>query len=116
MSPFQGCRDRIERAYTHREALGEIWKDLVNKDLYRISVYVQRDGTGTITISPSNDPIPVECALELGETLYNFRAALDGCVYQAAISESRQNPPPSENRLEFPICFSPADFRNSAWK
>jgi len=51
-----------------------------------------------------------------GEMLYQLRAALDGSVYQAAIIESGQDPPPNENRLEFPICVSAAEFHKSAWK
>jgi len=115
VSPFQGCRDRIERAYAHRKALGEIWNKLVNENFYQILVNVEHDGTGTISVEQLN-PLPVSCALELGETLYNFRAALDGCIYRAAIIESKQNPPPGENRLEFPVCSNAAEFLKSARK
>ncbi len=115
MSPFDGCRKRIERAYAHREALGKIWNDIVHEDLYRVVVDMQRDGTGAIALEQIN-PLPVSCSFELGETLYNFRAALDECVYRAAIIQSGQDPPPGESRLEFPICFSADDFRKAAWK
>ncbi len=96
MSPFQGCRDRIERAYAHREALGKILGDLVNEHLYRIVVDMQRDGAGTISVEQVN-ALPVSCSFELGETLYNFRAALDGCIYEAAIIQGGQNP------LHYPV-------------
>jgi hypothetical protein len=115
MSPFDGIRDRIERAIAHREALAEIWNNLVEKHLYDVFVDVKDDGTGTICVHPSDD-LPASCALELGETLYHLRAALDGSIYQAAIIESGQDPPPHENRLEFPICSRPTEFRDSAWK
>lgn len=113
--PFEGCRDRIVRAIAHREALGKIWNDLTHEDLYDVLVDVQNDGTGTILVKPAHD-LPASCALELGEILYHLRAALDGSVYQAAVIESGQDPPPHENRLEFPVCTNPGDFQNAARK
>jgi hypothetical protein len=116
MSPFQGCRDRIDRATAHRETLGKIWNDLISEDgFYDVFIDVQNDGTGAISVAPSHD-LPASCALELGETLYHLRSALDGAVYQAAVIKTGKNPPPDENRLEFPICFRAREFQDSARK
>ena len=76
---------------------------------------MQDDGTGTIGVFPARD-IPPICALELGETLYHLRAALDGAVYAAAIRQTGQNPPPDQNHLEFPVYFRPRDFEQHARK
>jgi hypothetical protein len=43
-------------------------------------------------------------------------AALDACIYQAAIIESGQNPPPQKNGLYFPICTTVEHFNKSTWK
>ncbi len=113
MRPFQGCWRRIERAKAHSKALADEWNSFIENDPYLVSVDVERDGKGRIRISPAC-PFPTSFALCLGEMLYQFRAALDGCVYAAAILETGQDPPPNENLLAFPICASEADFKNSA--
>jgi hypothetical protein len=51
-----------------------------------------------------------------GELLYQLRAALDSCIYQAAIIDSRQDPPPHEDALEFPICLTESAFKSSTRK
>jgi hypothetical protein len=113
MPQFQGCRDRIERATTHREALAKLWADWIDEDPYSVSILVQRDGTGSMFIEPRN-PVPRGWAIELGEILYHLRAALDGAVYQCAVIESGQNPPPGHDRLEFPICATSTKFAKAA--
>lgn len=113
---FQTSRDRIERAKAHRQAFGKAWSDFLDEpDPYDIGVHVNDDGTGELWIQPSR-PLPIELSLELGELLYQLRAALDACIYQAAIIDSGQDPPPNENALEFPICATEATFKRSARK
>jgi len=60
--------------------------------------------------------MPHGWALELGEILYNLRAALDGAIYESAIIESGKNPPPDHNRLEFPIYGCAEYFNKAGWK
>jgi hypothetical protein len=79
-------------------------------------VDVYSDGTGSIRVSPIYESLPDQFSLELGEMLYQFRAALDGGIYAAAIVESKQNPPPDEEHLEFPICASKRHFEKSGRK
>ena len=57
---------------------------------------------------------PNDFSLELGEFFYQLRAALDGAVYQATVIEHGSDPPPDENRIEFPLYPSPDKFNNSA--
>jgi hypothetical protein len=113
---FQTSRERVKRAKTHRQAFGKAWSDFLDEpDPYDIGVHVEDDGTGELWIQPSR-PLPVVLSLELGELLYQLRAALDACIYQAAIIDSGQDPPPDENALEFPICATEKTFEASAWK
>jgi hypothetical protein len=60
--------------------------------------------------------LPRDLALEFGEMLYQLRAVLDTCVYQAAVLDSGRDPPPDEQTLEFPICLTPASWKESARK
>ena len=55
-------------------------------------------------------------AFEIGEFLYQMRAALDHCVYEAARLASGQSPPPGEDKLEFFLRNSPEKFRDACRK
>jgi hypothetical protein len=113
---FQTTSVRIARAKAHRKTIDEIWSEYLDEpDPYDTGIHVYDDGTGEITLQPSR-PLPVALSLELGEMLYQLRAALDSCIYQAAIFDSRQDPPSYENALEFPICATERAFEDSAWK
>lgn len=87
----------------------------MDEDLHNASVYVDRNGAGRIKVEQTKD-IPTSIGLDLGEFLYQLRAALDGAVYAAAILDSGQDPPPNEKNLEFPICDSPTKFANASRK
>jgi hypothetical protein len=42
--------------------------------------------------------------------LYQLRSALDSCVYDAAVLEFKEYPPPGEEQWNFPICASNQKF------
>jgi hypothetical protein len=111
---FEGCWQRVKRADARRNALAEVWNGLIGEDAYSSIVDVDDNGAGRIFIKPPYDGLPESLALDLGEFLYQLRAALDGCIYQAAIWKTGQNPPPNEKDLEFPIYYSPGAFANNA--
>lgn len=109
---FEGCRQRIRRAKTHREAIRDLWNQrATEEDFYDVGVEMQNDGTGSVWVklNQGRDFANV-VSLELGEMLYQLRAALDLAVYAARVRETGKNPPPDEDKLEFPICKSRADF------
>jgi hypothetical protein len=56
----------------------------------------------------------VPFSLQYGEMLYQLRAALDSCVYDAVVVHKGKNPPDNEDALMFPICVSPERFKESA--
>src|ERR1700676_1513406 len=109
-SPFDTCRHRIDRAEFHADALAKIWNRLDTNKTYTTRVKCNDDGTGEIFISPTNTDWLAPFALEFGEMLYQLRAALDSCIYDCAVLQLRQNPPPKENSWLFPICSTPRDF------
>jgi hypothetical protein len=82
---------------------------------YVPSVSVDPTGQGVIHVEPVDFPGD-ELALELGEFLYQLRAALDSLVYDTTIVVSGQDPPPNAEDLEFPIRASEAGFKNAASK
>lgn len=111
---FEGPRERTRRALEHRETIANLWNGFVEDDSYSPFVRVNDDGTGSVGIILER--MPPEIGFLLGEFLYQLRAALDGCIYDAAILESGQNPPPNEKDLEFPICVGESQFNNASWK
>lgn len=111
---FEGCRKRISRAKAHREAIRDLWNQrATEEDFYSVGVSVNDDGAGRIWLKPNfRGDFTNIISLELGEMLYQLRAALDSCIYASRIRETGENPPPDENKLEFPICKSRAEYRS----
>jgi len=117
MNPFQNCWDRVERAEAHSKTLSESWNSFLEKDAYSVESCVYSDGTGAIYVTAKYGlSFPTSFALQLGELLYQLRAALDGCVYTAAILDSWGKVPVNDHRLEFPICDSRSQFESNTRK
>src|ERR1017187_3523854 len=109
MRQFTVARSRLKRAESHFELAAKQWNSLPIEDLYSVSLTIDPGGNGIIRVA-RNKPVPEENSLLLGEALYQLRSALDACVYQASIYSSGKNPPPDENKLEFPICSARDEF------
>lgn len=103
MDPFQCCWDRIDRAEAHSKFLAKSWNDALPGDLYSVDVNVNRDGIGTINITPKTENFGRVFSLGFGELLYQLRAALDSCIYAAAVVDTGKSVPPNAGGLEFPI-------------
>lgn len=113
--PFETCRLRADRAALHGKTLAELWKSLDTGSAYATRIDFQDDGTGEIFVVPVQRDWFVQFSLLYGEMLYQFRAALDSCIYDAAVIVSGgKNPPPDKETLMFPICTSLGQFQNSA--
>lgn len=61
-------------------------------------------------------PIPLIIALEFGEYLYNLRAALDHLAYTLAVFDSKQDPPPREDAIQFPIYDTKDGFQRNEYR
>lgn len=118
MSPllsFESCRERVQRAQAHNKAFADAWNAFLADEPYTPFIRIDESGWGELRVEANYEPLPSLFAWELGEMLYHLRAALDSCVYAAAIEESGQDPPPDHEKLEFPLCFSPEAFKKAAW-
>lgn len=115
LSPFEGCWARYRRAELHREVIHEFWSGLIEHDLYENRVEIDDAGSGRLAVYPTF-AMPEHFALELGELLYNLRAALDGAIYVAAMLDSGQDPPPNESSLEFVVRATPRKFADAVGK
>ncbi len=110
--PFDTCWERVERAELHRQALIKIWNDLKSDDIYSSETEVDENGNGKFFIRTIKRDWLLPASLQLGEMLYQLRSALDSCVYDAAVLEFNQCPPPNDEQWNFPICATPAKFNN----
>ena len=106
---FHTAHARVERASLKARELAQMWNNIAAEHLYKITPKVNRHGIGELRAIRMS-PIPPEFALQLGEILYQLRAALDSCVYDAAILKSGNNPPPYHRQLEFSVCAKATDF------
>lgn len=110
-------RARLERAKVHQREFGKVWNSFISQDdPYVPIVTVDDHGEGVIYIDPDEALPREELALQFGEMLYQLRAALDSLVYEVAILDSGEDPPPDAENLEFPIRTSEESFDNAAWK
>ncbi|MDX6512236.1 MAG: hypothetical protein QOE36_1740, partial [Gaiellaceae bacterium] len=109
-------RIRLDRATAHKARSADVWNAFIEKDdAYPVFVRIDDNGEGRIYADPPVDFPGDELSLEFGEMLYQLRAALDSLVYEVAILDCGQNPPPGEDKLEFVVRDSEANFANAAW-
>ena len=67
MRPFENCRERIERAKAHRDALAKDWNSFIREDSYSVRVHMEADGTGRIFVRANFSTLPPRFSLEFGE-------------------------------------------------
>jgi hypothetical protein len=85
--------------------------------LFTASMQIDSDGEGIVWLRPTYPPeLATSSSLRLGEALYQLRAALDACIYDAAVRDSGQDPPPGDDKLEFPICLTEDGYKSSGPK
>src|SRR5260370_10592272 len=109
MKPFGDARSRLNRAEIHNDTLASMWNSIPSEDLLTVRALVGPDGWGRVELFGFK-AIPEEFSLLLGEMLYQLRSSLDACIYQASAYATGQDPPPSEERAEFPITSDPSEF------
>jgi len=117
MSPlraFTTCRARVGRAESHRKALIGIWNELIESEPYETGLDIDDRGTGRLFVTLRYDTFPPDFAIALGEMLYQLRAALDACIYGAAVHIFRKDPPPNYGNLGFPLCTTYKTFKKRA--
>lgn len=113
---FLGCHARVRRAEDHTDAFAKAWSEFLEGESYAAHLEIEVDGTGTLSVVSGYEPLPAVFSLELGEILYQLRAALDAAIYACAIEETGEDPPPNARNLEFPICDTAESFKKSERK
>lgn len=106
-------RARLDRAVEHYKNFGDTWNEYLERRPHRNATTVSPDGRGVIRFSRI-EPVPQQLALAFGEFLHQLRAALDNCLYTVAVIDAGQSPPPGGERLQWPICLTPAEWKRNA--
>lgn len=104
---------RHDRAKVKRREFAECWARYISVHPWDIDVRNVDPSTLEI-LTVLREPAPVELALIFSEWLASLRAALDNALYALAAAVSSQNPPPHAERIQYPICSTPEDFRKQA--
>ena len=103
---------KLGRAEFHLETYRReitLWRD---KKPYSISMERNEDYTRYyLVLRVAEKPNLLEWSLSISDCVHNFRSALENLIYAIAVHESRQNPPPKDDHLAFPIADNPKDFR-----
>jgi hypothetical protein len=96
---------RVERAKGNFKRLKDDIAEFRRLHPNMHTVGMDQDGKGHVKlIAKVQERPPNEWGLASGDILVDLRCALDYAVYALAIAHSGQDPPPSADRLEFPIC------------
>lgn len=111
MGIYAVARSRVNRAKAHGERLAQLWNEIPTEHLLKPKALAGPDGHGVIFAAGVGE-VPEELPLLLGEQLYQLRSALDACIYQATIYATKQDPPPDEGKLEFPVTSDPTEWPN----
>lgn len=104
---------RHDRAASKRGDFADCWATYISAHPWEIDVRNVNPSTLEI-LAVMREPAPVEMALIFSEWLAALRAALDNGLYALAAALSGQNPPPQAERIQFPICSTPQEFKQQA--
>jgi hypothetical protein len=110
MPRFTDSWKRIDRALLHGRAISKGWKSIF--DPFAQPEIERRGETQYVAKVKLKREDSNDLSLELGEYVYQLRAALDGVAFEVMVLET-SDPPPKENRVEFPIYDDPERFKNA---
>lgn len=107
---YKAAFARHDRARAKRREFGECWARYISVHPWDIEVRSVDPNTLEI-LAVMREPAPVELALIFSEWLAALRAALDNALYALAAATSGLNPPPQAERIQYPICSTPEEFK-----
>jgi hypothetical protein len=104
---------RLDRVTVKRQEFAQCWAKYISVHPWNIDVRSVDPRTLEI-LAVMREPAPVELALIFSEWLAALRASLDNTIYALAAATTGQNPPPQAERIQYPICSTPAEFKSQA--
>lgn len=107
---FESCRTRLTRLDVHEKELVDVWNAYLDEDPMEVVYLHEGEGVHILEIG-ARIPLPSSFSAIFGEWLYNARTCLDNLIWSTACYVSGVIPPPSEERIQYPIYDS-----KDAWK
>lgn len=104
---------RLDRVTVKRQEFAQCWANYISVHPWDADVRNVDPCTLEI-LAVMREPAPVELALIFSEWLAALRASLDNSIYALAAATTGQNPPPEAERVQYPICSTPAEFKSQA--
>jgi hypothetical protein len=102
---------RLIRAQARRTEFAEEWAKYIELHPWEIDLH-ELGTTEFEFVAIQREPAPVSLSMIFSDWLAAIRTALDNGFYAWVASATRQNPPPQAERLQYPICSSPTEFKN----
>lgn len=112
---IDSVKAKLQHAEGYLNSIESEVKSWMNDHPYSIARQTNSDSTRySLILQINKEPALQRWSLVIGDIVHNLRCALDHLVYAIAIHESGQDPPPSGNKLMFPICDTSDLFRNES--
>lgn len=99
---FDSAHLKAARARSHAKELSEIWNAYLDGHPFDFALLQTDLRQWTLRIF-QDQPVPPELSVVFGEWLFDLRSALDSTMWATAVHVARQEPPPGEDRLQYPI-------------
>lgn len=99
---FDTAHLKVSRAADHSQELAHIWNEYLEPHPFDHALLSTGYGEWTLRVSQAR-PVPPELSIVFGEWLFELRSALDSLLWATAVHMSRQDPPPAESQLQYPI-------------
>lgn len=101
---------RLDRAKDKRAEFGTEWAAYIEPHPWDIDINVLSDTQFEFS-AIQREPAPAVLSMIFSEWLAAIRSSLDNSLYAWVASAKGQNPPPQAERLQYPICDSPTEFK-----
>lgn len=102
---------RIDRAEAKRREFSAAWADYIAVHPWDIDLREIAPCSFEI-LAVMREAAPLDLSMIFSEWLAALRAALDNGLYAWVASATGQNPPPKPERIQYPICSTPEEFRH----
>ncbi len=103
---------RVDRAARHRGEINDL--AFAHHQAKPIEIYTEYVRGSLRVFAQAAQPFPPDIALAFSDWAHQLRAALDATLYQVAVADSGQSPPPGDDQLQYPLTTTPEQFEKVA--
>lgn len=112
---FDTAHAKLERASEHSQEMAQVWNTYLEPHPFDTDLLRTGELQWTLRVTQQT-PTPERLSVLFGEWLFNLRSALDSLIWATAVHESRQEPPPAEDKLLYPIFDSARAWESNLYR